>query len=349
VTAFLGAVVKNFMPDPITSSGLVAGVTAAFRLIKLGSDVIDLTVENVMKLSPEYGKIYQKVLRLAEERCIVDDANRFELKTTTTGQLIEPVRSPIIHALCNLYRHSRGVVYVMYAKPGQGKTFGAKAFLSHFYRLYDISTEENDVVSVGDPEAAENVHGFILSGQDLDYNYCLHLRDAVGGKEGVDGWIHALLLAMDRQPRNTCQPSILILDGMNSLGEEAVNERFIKQLYGLINGKKNVYVVILTSDPTVATKICSWNGGQRIRPMPNTYIGEATDPKWSGMNWSREQLIEAVKYEYYDQFPANYEFTFIKEGMTPLEATMAADDHLPTRKRKAPDSPKKLPAGKPRV
>jgi hypothetical protein len=30
----------------------------------------------------------------------------------------------------------------------------------------------------------------------------------------------------------------LILGGMNSLGEEDVNEGFIKKLYGLINGKK---------------------------------------------------------------------------------------------------------------
>jgi hypothetical protein len=73
----------------------------------------------------------------------------------------------------------------------------------------------------------------------------------------------------------------------------------------------------------------------------NTYSGEATDPKWTGMSWSREQLIEAVKCEYYDQFPADCEFTFIEDGMTPLEATLAADDHLPTRKHKAPDSLKK--------
>jgi hypothetical protein len=333
------------MPDPITSSGIVAGVTAAFRLIKLGSDVFDLTVENLKKLSPEYGQIYRKVLTLMEERAIVDDANTFKLKKTLTDQLLEPVRSPIIEALCDLYRHSRGVVYVMYAKPGQGKTFGAKAFLSQFYRLYDVDVDV-DVSTEKDDDEVENVHGFMISGQDLDSNYYLHLRDAVGGKEGVDGWIHALLLAMDREPRDTCQPSILILDGMNSLGEEGVNERFVKKLYGLINGKKNIYVVIITGDEKVATTICSWNGGQRIRPVPNTYTGAATNPQWSGMKWSREQLIEAVKYEYVDSFPENCAFTFIKDGMTPLESIMAADDHLPTRKRKAPDSPKKAPAKK---
>jgi hypothetical protein len=59
----------------------------------------------------------------------------------------------------------------MYARPGQGKTFGAKAFLSHLHRLYDIRAEKDDAVEDGDPEEVENVHGFILSGQDLDYNY----------------------------------------------------------------------------------------------------------------------------------------------------------------------------------
>lgn len=40
-------------------------------------------------------------------------------------------------------------------------------------------------------------------------------------------------------------PSILILDGVNSLGEENINWKFIKALYGRMDGKKIIFVVVI--------------------------------------------------------------------------------------------------------
>jgi hypothetical protein len=87
----------------------------------------------------------------------------------------------------------------------------------------------------------------------------------------------------------------LILDGFNLLGEDNANENFIKILYSLMNAKKNMIVVISTTqDESVANKLCSLNGRQRIAPLLNAYTGEDFLPKWNGIKWSRDLLIEAV-------------------------------------------------------
>jgi hypothetical protein len=74
----------------------------------------------------------------------------------------------------------------------------------------------------------------------------------------------------------------------------------------------------------VANKLCNLNGRQRIAPLPGTYTGEETSPSWNGMKWSRDLLIEAVRYEFPETFPTNHEFDFIVGGMTPLQAIKAA-------------------------
>lgn len=164
-------------------------------------------------------------------------------------------------------------------------------------------------------------------------------RQATGMYE-LEGWIHPLLLALD-EPKG-CKPSLLILDGFDSLGEDDVNEVFIKELYGLLEGKMNVYVVIMSSnEAVVASKLCSFNGGQRIQPLPNTtYEGEKAAPKWNGMKWSREQLTAAVKYECPgDYFSDDDKLEFMTPTMTPLQAIMEAKNSK--RPKKLPGRPKK--------
>jgi ABC-type uncharacterized transport system ATPase subunit len=63
------------------------------------------------------------------------------------------------------------------------------------------------------------------------------------------------------------EPSLLVLDGFNSLGTDIVNVSFIKQLYGVINGKKNLFVVAMMQNEDVANRLCSLNQGQRIAPL----------------------------------------------------------------------------------
>jgi hypothetical protein len=158
------------------------------------------------------------------KRTVLSRADSFKGKGEANE--CEPLQSPIVDALPNLYAAQVGVIYVMYAPAGQGKTFGAQAFLKHF-------------CSLGEEGEGKNIQGFMITGQSLDRNYISHLRKFVGTTEDLEGWIHALLLALDKP--DGCQPSVLILDGMNSLGQENVNEDFINELYGLIEGKKLVH------------------------------------------------------------------------------------------------------------
>jgi hypothetical protein len=73
----------------------------------------------------------------------------------------------------------------MYAPPGQGKSFGARAFLKNFYQF----------------DEDESVKGFMMSGDGIaDNNYMSCLCNALGATDEMEGWIHALLLAMD-EPR----------------------------------------------------------------------------------------------------------------------------------------------------
>jgi hypothetical protein len=134
----------------------------------------------------------------------------------------------------------------------------------------------------------------------------------------------------------------LILDDFNSFGKEEVNKAFVKNLYGVLGGIKNMYVVLMVSDKKVATEIFTFNNGQRVRPLPMTYTGEITAPNWNGMKWTREHLIFAVKYTYPNDFtepPDNPTLDFVLNGMTPLEAILEAQGK--TRQKKLPGSPKK--------
>jgi hypothetical protein len=94
-----------------------------------------------------------------------------------------------------------GVIYILNAKSGQGKTFGVRNMLEIFYEF-----------DPGPP--GEHIKGFMITGQDLDDDYNASLRRMRGASE-VDGWMHALLLALE-QPKG-CQPGLLILDNFNSL------------------------------------------------------------------------------------------------------------------------------------
>jgi hypothetical protein len=321
------------------SSVLTMPVAEALASLKLGfqldsgaANVAGMTKHAFDKLvvqDASLGNVHKKVKELMDQRAILCESDGFAMQQRGESDQTEPVKSPIVDGLINLYSQShpapQGVIYVMYAPAGQGKTFGARSVLEHFY----------DFPGEGDTR----LKGFMLTGQYLD-NDCMLQLSAHLGATAVKGWVHALLLAMD-EPENL-EPSLLSLDGFNSLGEDNVNEAFIKTLYGLMNATKNMIVVISTQEETVANKLCSLNGGQRIVPLPGTYTGEETSPTWNGMKWSRDLLIEAVRYEFPEKFPTNHEFDFIVGGMTPLQAKKAALSSLRRTGKGGPSgSPKK--------
>ena len=134
-----------------------------------------------------------------------------------------------------------------------------------------------------------------------------------------------------------------IVDSFNSLGKDEVNLHFIKGLYGLINGKKNLFVVVATQNKQVADALCGLNGGQRIAPIRGCYSGDCkTSPNWKEEKWGRSLLIEAIRYQFNDnesseKFGDECKFDFISDDMTPLQATMAAARSL--RRKRTPGSP----------
>lgn len=313
----------------------LASLKLGFQLVSGASNVAGITKQAFDKLvvqDASLGNVYKKVKELMDQRTILCESDGFAMKQGGECDQTEPVLSPIVDGIINLYSQSQpapqGVIYVMYAPAGQGKTFGARSVLEHFYAF---------------PGEGDNrVKGFMLTGQALDNDYMSQLSAHLGAT-AVNGWVHALLLAMD-EPENL-EPSLLVFDGFNSLGKDNVNEDFIKNLYGLMNAKKNMIIVVSTQEKTVANKLCSLNGGQRIAPLPGTYTGEETLPMWNGMKWSRDLLIEAVRYEFPEKFPNNHEFDFIVGGMTPLQAIKAALLYLRrTGKGGPPGSPKKKQA-----
>lgn len=297
------------------------GLNLAFQLANATPPTLE-ALRALVSQEGNLGNFYRKMLKLLDERAVLRDADAFEENRAAVSA---PVMSPMVNALINLYAPPTpakdGVIYVMYAKSGQGKTFAGRSMLEEFY---EFSTSQG--------EPAEYIKGLMITGEDLDADYNASLCDILGGRE-VNGWIHALLLALD-QPRRK-QPGLLILDSFNSLGNATedgnyMNVKFIKRLYNLINGMKNLFVVVITQEKTVADKLCSMNNGQRIAPVPTTYTGEPTSPQWKSMKCSREILIEVVRYWYPTDFAEDHTFAFITDGMTPLAAVQTARYFLRT-------------------
>jgi hypothetical protein len=92
------------------------------------------------------------------------------------------------------------------------------------------------------------------------------------GADSVEGWIHAMLLAMDEPPHE--HPSILILDGFNSVGKDDGNLNFIQGLYQRMNGQMNIFIVVVTQKPEIASRLLALNGGERVSPCPGCYTGD---------------------------------------------------------------------------
>jgi hypothetical protein len=203
----------------------------------------------------------------------------------------------------------------MYAKPGQGKSFAARALLEHFYCFSD-----------------QQLKGLMVTGTDLDQDYFSSFASLLGVQD-VEGWMHALLLALNAPMK--MQPNILILDGFDSAGENNINITFVKKLYGEINITKNLFVVVVTQNESVANELCDLNGGMRVLPLPNTYMGSRTSPTWLDMKWSRKLLVEMAKWHYPDCDEEKLDF--IKDGMVPGEVLKQVQ--LSFREVEVPQSP----------
>jgi hypothetical protein len=314
------------MPDPISAAlaALSLGLRAIDGISTLSSNLKDWLKEN---RDNDAGRVYYKVVELMEQRAVLAHGAGIPADAT-----IDPVRSPILESLIKLYGknektkegNASGVVYVVKDKSGNGKSHGGRALLKNFHALVNGS-----------------IKGFMISGDDMDDNIPAELGRQIGATS-VDGWIHVLLLAMSAPVKE--HPSILIIDSFNSLGTDNVNLKFIKALYSLMNAKKNIFVVVLTHLDIVAQKLIDCNGGNRVLPLPGCSTGELASLTWNEAPWTSQQLIGAIRYDLAsedveDDYKDDY-FSFVSDGMTPLEAIKRMRTRL-RRSEEEPDSPRK--------
>ena len=139
----------------------------------------------------------------------------------------------------------------------------------------------------------------MITGDDkiMEQNYVSKLLGQLKIGETTQGWLHALLHALD-VPRGEL-PSILILDDFDSATD--MNLDFLRSLYSemnVLNAKKNIFIFVMTANKQVANQICSLNGGVRIQPLPGYGTGSKTSPTWNEEEWPRDLLIQAICNEY---------------------------------------------------
>jgi hypothetical protein len=97
--------------------------------------------------------------------------------------------------------------------------------------------------------------------------------------------------------------------------------------------KMNIVVVVMTHNEEVANELCECNCGVRVQPINGFYTGtNKIKPLWKGASWSRKLLIDALKYEFHGSIGDRSEddefFSFVKDDMTPLAASKAAENAL---------------------
>jgi hypothetical protein len=273
-------------------------------------------------------KVYDTVRQKSSDRSILGMTEKFSAKKDSNDR--DPVVSPAIPALTKLYKGNAcaSVVYVMYDKPGMGKTTAGAALLKGFYSF---------------PSSGKSEGAFLITGDIMQEDFVMKLCGQLEIGD-VKGWLHALLLAIDEPVGDF--PSILILDAFNSM--DTTNLDFIRALYGEMNAmqaKKNIFVVVIKSEEEVAMKLCALNGGLRVRPLPGFSDGKPAKPEWKHQAWSRDLLVEAVRYEYPGHLEDDIDCTFIVDDMSPGEASLLAFAEI--RKRtvtvEGPGSPRKKP------
>mmetsp|Transcript_5390 Transcript_5390/g.8102 ORF Transcript_5390/g.8102 Transcript_5390/m.8102 type:complete len:307 (+) Transcript_5390:62-982(+) len=296
----------------------VAALTVGVRALDIAQGVTAWYEENK---SQDVGRLYDKVRKLRDERTVV------EMFPTTHSKSDDSVRSPNVEALINLFGsndgkpHPAGVVYVLYDKRGNGKSHAGRALLQEFYQFSE-----------------DKVKGVMFTGDMMKDNIPEGICEKLEANS-IDGWIHVLLLAMETLAEE--HPSVLIIDSLNSVGNENVNVKFIQALYSAMNAEKNIFVIVLTQEKTVAQALLECNGGARVLPLPGCFTGESQSPDWNETNWTVDQLVELVHYRDKGKYNDDEEIRqLVHPGMTPLEVVKVVN----ARKRKShetPDSPKK--------
>ena len=152
----------------------------------------------------------------------------------------------------------------------------------------------------------------------------------------------ALLVAGMRTVRPT-PSSILILDDMNSEGEDKCNIKMIDVLMRHIrNHNRGIHLVVITQNQKVADALCDLNAWQKIGPMDGISTPtrqEIREQKkqvpappivWNDqvVEWDEKHLKEFIDARFAGSKFKKDGRSWIVKGMTPMDAEEVALKHL---------------------
>lgn len=314
------------MVDPVLSFASVALSTSVqgSRLLSAlrGSENEWKDVQN-----SDHGRAYRNFLEWKENRAILQAGREYRKYDEPNPRF--PCVSPFVKFFQDLYDKETeaepSTLYVLHDASGKGKSMGAISLLREFYQADDDSY----------------LKGIMLSPKGQEGSYMEAISQLLEVSK-VEGWLNLLLMVLNEEIRKL--PSILVLDDF-FFDSEGRNKNFISYIYNTLKcpgeNRFNIVVVVITKERGVADELCGMNGGERIRPMPGCYETKEDNviskmlrtmniqgknhslihPTWKPVTWTRDLLIEAVRYEYPpDVLAPISSFDFIEEGMTPLKA-----------------------------
>ena len=295
----------------------------AGRLMKAIKEAAD---DQTIRTLSDHGRAYDNFKQWKQNRAILAPGDAYDKYTEESDESKLPCVSPFVENFQDLYaRETRpSTTYVLYDKSGKGKSMGAIALLKDFYLL-----EENT-----------ELQGIMIQPQQDGGDYMESVASLLKASN-VEGWLNLLLFVLNEKPR-TKKPSLLVLDDF-FFDEEGRNKRFISRIYNTLkraqSERYNIIVVVITKEKHVADCLCSMNGGERIQPMVGRYETKENDvlfkaqcalkladerqpltnPTWKLVRWTKDLLIEAVKYEFPESELESISYDFIEDGMTPLQ------------------------------
>lgn len=205
------------------------------------------------------------------------------------------VDSPVLACFRDLYFENEAAAnYVFFAPPSAGKTTAARAMLKWLLEQFDGDVK---------PRA------LMISGPVVQKAYFNHMTAALGADPGT-AWFWSLCAALKADPSKPARlKSLLILDDFDTMGADNCNIEFMKAFGKTLYDKQDqdnsyeFFVVVMTQKEEVANELCRINNWKKIVPMPGAYeppqaglnLVPLPDPAWTGMPWTKAQLVDLLK------------------------------------------------------
>jgi hypothetical protein len=84
--------------------------------------------------------------------------------------------------------------------------------------------------------------------------------------------------------------------------------------------KKNIFVIVLTKEKTVAQALLDCNGGAQVLPLPGCCTGSSQSPEWKDTTWTVNELVDLVLDNHPSKYSNEEARQLVHAGMTPPDA-----------------------------